>query len=75
MQDAIHVPPAHPLLDELKRIHNIKYDQGLCVLLGVSGSVISKTRHRKLPVGDMLILAAHEHGGMAVADIRRLAAQ
>lgn len=72
---AIHVPPAHPLLDELKRIHNIKYDQGLCVLLGLSGPVISKTRHKALRVGATLLLAAHERGGMSVAEARKLAAQ
>lgn len=74
MQTEIHVPPAHPLLDELKRIHGIKYDQGLCVLLGVRSPVISKVRHRALKVSANLILAAHEHGGMAVAEARRLAA-
>ena len=61
------------LIDGLIDRMRLKNDAALSRLLEVAPPVISKIRHRRLPVGASLLLRMHEKTGMPVSELRKLA--
>lgn len=55
----VTIDPNH-LLDALLQKLNLKNDAALSRALEVSRPMISKIRHRKLPVGAFLLIRMHE---------------
>jgi len=60
------------LVDEVRRLSGAKNDAALARLLGVGREVISKVRHRVLPVGASLLIAMHEVSGLSIKELRCL---
>lgn len=60
------------LLDALLEKLALKNDAALCRALEVAPPVISKIRHRRLPVGASLLLRMHEVSNMSVTALRAL---
>jgi hypothetical protein len=60
------------LLDVLIRNMSLKNDAALSRALEVAPPVISKIRHRRLPVGASLLLRMHEVSKMSVRELRDL---
>jgi hypothetical protein len=60
------------LLDVLIRKLNLKNDAALSRALEVAPPVISKIRHRRLPVGASLLIRMHEVSTMSVRELRDL---
>lgn len=60
------------LLDVLLENHRLKNDAALARMLGVAPPVISKIRHRRLPVGASLLIRMHEVSGLNITDLRFL---
>ena len=60
------------LFDELMKRFNLKNDAALARFLQVSPPVISKIRHRRLPIGAMLLIRMHEASGMSIRELRSL---
>ena len=60
------------LLDFLLEQLNLKNDAALCRLLEVSPPVISKVRHKRIPVGASLLIRMHEVSGLDIKDLRHL---
>lgn len=72
--DQLSQPSYDPnrLLDSLiERLH-LKNDAALCRLLEVSPPVISKIRHKRLPVGASMLIRMHEETGLSVRELRDL---
>ena len=63
--------PNH-LLDILIERLNLKNDAALSRALEVAPPVISKIRHRRLPVGASMLIRMHEVTGMSIRDLRDL---
>ncbi len=63
--------PNH-LLDVLIEKLNLKNDAALCRALEVAPPVISKIRHRSLPVGASMLIRMHEVSQMSVRELRDL---
>lgn len=63
--------PNH-LLDVLIERLNLKNDAALCRALEVAPPVISKIRHRSLPVGASMLIRMHEVSQMSVRELRDL---
>jgi len=63
--------PNH-LLDSLLKKMGLKNDAALSRALEVAPPVISKIRHRKLPVGASLLIRMHEVSDMSIRDLRDL---
>jgi hypothetical protein len=63
--------PSH-LLDTLRERMKLKNDAALSRALEVAPPVISKIRHRKLPVGASLLIRMHEVTDMSIRDLRDL---
>lgn len=63
--------PNH-LFDAIKTRMRLKSDSALGVLLEVSPVVISKIRHRRLPVGATLLIRMHEETYLSIKDLRAL---
>jgi hypothetical protein len=63
--------PNH-LLDTLLEKMNLKNDAALSRALEVGPPVISKIRHRRLPVGASLLIRMHEVSDMSIRDLRDL---
>jgi plasmid maintenance system antidote protein VapI len=63
--------PNH-LLDVLIEKLNLKNDAALCRMLEVAPPVISKIRHRRLPVGASMLIRMHEVTDMSVRELRDL---
>lgn len=63
--------PNH-LLDILLRKMQLKNDAALSRMLGVAPPVISKIRHRRLPVGAPLLIRMHEVTDIGIRDLRDL---
>jgi DNA-binding transcriptional regulator YdaS (Cro superfamily) len=62
------------LLDELQKKFSIKNDAALARELDLTPVDVSKLRSGKVRLGPRAILSIHEHLGVAVAEIRQLAA-
>jgi hypothetical protein len=60
------------LLDELLQRLSLKNDAGLSRALEVAPPVISKIRHRKLPVGASMLIRMHEVTDLPIGDLRVL---
>ncbi|MDB5770735.1 MAG: hypothetical protein V7606_2581 [Burkholderiales bacterium] len=60
------------LLDALIEKMNLKNDAALSRLLEVAPPVISKIRHRRLPVGASLLIRMHEATDMSIRELRDL---
>lgn len=56
------------VIDKLK----LKNDAALSRALGVAHPVISKIRHRRLPVGASLLIRMHEITDLSIRDLREL---
>jgi hypothetical protein len=63
--------PNH-LLDTLIGKLNLKNDAALSRALEVAPPVISKIRHRRLPVGASMLIRMHEVSNMSVRELRDL---
>ncbi len=63
--------PNH-LLDCLIAKLNLKNDAALSRALEVAAPVISKIRHRRLPVGASMLIRMHEISDISIADLRQL---
>lgn len=60
------------LLDALIERMNLKNDAALSRVLEVQPPVISKIRHRRLPVGASLLIRMHEESGLSIKELREL---
>ena len=60
------------LLDALIEKLGLKNDAALSRALEVAPPVISKVRHRRLPVGASLLIRMHEESGLNVKELRSL---
>jgi len=60
------------LLDTLIKTLGIKNDAALSRALEVAPPVISKIRHKILPVGPSLLIRMHEESGISIKEIRNL---
>lgn len=69
--DEFDYDPAH-LLDTLIEKLRIKNDAALSLRLQVAAPVISKVRHKVLPVGPNLLIRIHEESGLSIREIRAL---
>jgi plasmid maintenance system antidote protein VapI len=60
------------LLDAMLEKLHLKNDAALCRALEVAPPVISKVRHRRLPVGASLLIRLHEVSDLSVSQLREL---
>src|SRR4051794_5253049 len=60
------------LLDSLIERLNLKNDAALSRALEVAPPVISKIRHRRLPVGASLLIRMHEVTDLSIKELRTL---
>ncbi|WP_245549205.1 hypothetical protein [Noviherbaspirillum massiliense] len=60
------------LLDALIEKLNLKNDAALSRALEVAPPVISKIRHRRLPVGASLLIRMHEVSDLSIKELRML---
>lgn len=60
------------LLNELQQRLRLRNDAQLSRALEVAPPVISKIRHRRLPVGASLLIRMHEVSGISIRDLRNL---
>ena len=60
------------LMDALIKQLGIKNDAALSGRLEVAPPVISKIRHKILPVGPNLLIRIHEESGLSIREIRAL---
>ena len=60
------------LLEALIKKLQLKNDAALSRALEVAPPVISKIRHRKLPVGASLLIRMHEVCDLSISDLREL---
>lgn len=60
------------LLDSLIQKLNLKNDAALSRALEVAAPVISKIRHRRLPVGASMLIRMHEISDISITDLRNL---
>lgn len=61
-----------PLLDAVIKHLHLKNDAALSRVLAVAPPVISKIRHRKLPIGASLLIRMHEVTDLSIKDLRGL---
>src|SRR4051794_6579135 len=60
------------LLDSLIERLNLKNDAALSRALEVAPPVISKIRHRRLPVGASMLIRMHEVSDLTIKELREL---
>ncbi|MES2831636.1 MAG: hypothetical protein V4695_06565 [Pseudomonadota bacterium] len=60
------------LLDQLIQKLDLKNDAALARALEVAAPVISKIRHRRLPVGASMLIRMHEISEISISDLRNL---
>ena len=70
LKDPVYDP--NNLLDSLRDILHLKNDAALSKVLEVAPPVLSKIRHRRLPVGASMLIRMHEVTGLHVRDLRVL---
>ncbi|NGZ86927.1 bacteriophage CI repressor [Duganella aceris] len=58
------------LLDSLKTILGLKNDAELSRALEVAPPMISKIRHRRLPISGALLIRIHEVSDLSVSDLQ-----
>ena len=71
LADQINYDPNH-LLDSLIEKLHLKNDAALSRALEVAPPVISKIRHRRLPVGASLLIRMHEVSDLSIRELRVL---
>jgi len=71
LADLAAYDPNH-LLDSLIEKLHLKNDAALSRALEVAPPVISKIRHRRLPVGASLLIRMHEVSDLSIKDLREL---
>ena len=59
-------------LDELMAQFKLKNDAALSRVLEVAPPVISKIRHRRVPVSASLLLRMHEMSALSIRDLRNI---
>lgn len=70
LEDAAYDP--NNLLDSLLTTLKLKNDAALARILEVAPPVISKIRHRKLPIGASILIRMHEVSDISIKDLRIL---
>ncbi|KAF3999789.1 hypothetical protein [Glaciimonas immobilis] len=60
------------LLDALLATLHLKNDAQLCRVLNVGPPMISKIRHRRLPIGAPLLIRMHEESKLSIAELRAM---
>lgn len=60
------------MLDGVIEKMGLKNDAALSRVMEVAPPVISKVRHRRLPVGASLLIRLHEVSGLSIAELRQL---
>ena len=70
-QDQYQYDPNN-LLESLIEKLNLKNDAALSRALDVAPPLISKIRHRRLPVGASLLIRMHEVSQLSISDLRQL---
>ena len=70
----LHDPVYDPnnLLDSLLDALHLKNDAALSKALEVAPPVLSKIRHRRLPVGASMLIRMHEVSNLSIRDLRVL---
>jgi hypothetical protein len=63
--------PNH-FIDELAARLRAKNDAALCRMLGVEPPLVSKIRHKRLPIGAPLLIRVHEVTGLGIDDLRQM---
>jgi plasmid maintenance system antidote protein VapI len=63
---------ANNLLDTLIEALNLKNDAALAKTLEVTPPVVSKLRHRRLPVGASMLIRMHEISRLEIRELRAL---
>src|SRR5690349_21830015 len=73
--DSLNTPTYDPnsLLDTLIEKLNVKNDAALSRALEVAPPVLSKIRHRRLPIGAALLVRMHDVTDLSLKDLRQLA--
>lgn len=71
-QEEISRYDPNELFDALHANFRLKNDAALARLLEVNPSIISKIRHRRLPVGGALLIRIHEVTELNISDLRFL---
>lgn len=69
--DQIQYDPDNLLVSLIGKLQ-LKNDAALCRVLEVSPPIISKIRHRRLPIGASMLIRMHEVSGMSINDLRLL---
>lgn len=69
--DQLHYNPDYLLESLIKKLH-LKNDAALSRALEVSPPVISKIRHRRLPVTGSLLIRMHEVTALSIKDLQKL---
>jgi hypothetical protein len=69
--DDINYDPDNLLDTLIKQLH-LKNDAALSRALEVAPPVISKIRHRRLPIGASLLIRMHEISDLSISDLRGL---
>lgn len=60
------------LLDAIIKQLHLKNDAALSKALDVAPPVVSKIRHRRLPIGASMLIRMHEVTDMSIKDLRAL---
>jgi plasmid maintenance system antidote protein VapI len=60
------------LLDSLLSTLKLRNDAALCRALEVAPPVISKIRHKKLPIGASMLIRMHEVSDLSIRELREL---
>lgn len=71
LDDTLAFDPNH-LLDILRSRLHLKNDAELSRVLEVAPPVISKIRHRRLPVGASMLIRMHEVSELSIKELRLL---
>ncbi|RJF99034.1 hypothetical protein [Noviherbaspirillum saxi] len=74
-EDHLSIPTYDPnnLLDDLIEKLNLKNDAALSRALEIAPPVISKIRHRRLPIGASLLVRMHDMTGLQLNELRKMA--
>jgi hypothetical protein len=72
--DTLEIRDYNPdrLLDALLENFRLKNDAALCRMLEVAPAVVSKVRHRRLPVSAALLIRMHEVTSLEITELRYL---
>ena len=62
----------NPLLDTVTEYLNVKNDAALSRALAIAPPIISKIRHRRLPVGASILIRMHEVSNLPIRELRDL---